>query len=58
MIYELTVQAGVNFSEDALTVAELYNGLVALYGKDTADVIIGDVLLKIGKGSPEQLDRK
>ncbi len=58
MIYELTMQAGVNFSEDALTVEKLYDGLTALYGKDTADVIIGDVLQKIGKVSAEQMDRK
>lgn len=58
MMYELTTQADMNFAEETLTVAKLYDGLVALYGKDTADVIIGDVILKIDKVANGQPDRK
>jgi hypothetical protein len=56
MIHELTIQAGINFADDSLTAARLYDGLVLLYGKDTADVIVGEVVLKMGK-STSQLEK-
>jgi hypothetical protein len=48
MMYELTIHAEINFADGSLTVAGLHESLAQLYGKDTADVIIEQVLLKTG----------
>lgn len=58
MMYERTVQAGVNFDDGSLTVAKLHEGLVLLYGKDTADILVEDVLLKMDQSAGQQLERK
>ena len=58
MIYELTAQAGLNFADGSLTAAKLHEGLALLYGKDTADIILEEVLLKIDRVASQQLDRK
>lgn len=59
MMHELTIHAGIDFSDEALTAASLHDGLALLYGKDTADVILGEVLMKIERAAAsQQLDQK
>jgi len=54
MMHELAIQAGVHFDEPSISIVKLYEGLLMLYGKDTAEIIMEEVILKIDRIAEEK----
>lgn len=53
MIFELKVQAGINFDDPSLSLEKISKGLIKLYGDEVAQIIMEDVILKIEKIASE-----
>ena len=47
MIFELRMRAGIDFEDPSLTLGKVFRGLVQIYGRQTAEIIMEDVILKI-----------
>jgi hypothetical protein len=58
MMYELTVHGRVHFDEPTLSIVKLYEGLDKLYGRDTAELIIEEVILRLDRFAEERRESK
>ncbi len=58
IILDMTIRAGVDFNAPSLSLTQLYDGMLMLYGKETTGLIIEDVILKLDEIADKQIVRK
>lgn len=56
MIFEMRIQAGIDFDSPSLTLEQISKGLIELYGEETAGMIIEDVRMKMDKIAGDQTE--
>ena len=49
MIFEMRIQAGIDFDSPSLSLEQISKGLAQLYGEDAAGLIIEDIRAKVNE---------
>lgn len=53
IIYELKIQAGVDLNDPSLTLVKLHDAIASLYGAETAEVFMEELLVKMDRIAAE-----
>lgn len=56
MIFEMRIQAGIDFDSPSLSLEQISKGLRDLYGEEAAGILIEDICLKMDEIASEQME--